>query len=92
MLIFILFYFYFYLYFISCMRKRAGILFGRRITRILEKGKWQIFLVGERKFSLFKKRNKKRKQEKENKGGFQKGDWQHTWRTGEEGKQGFTIF
>ena len=91
MLIFILFYFYFYLYFISCMRKRARILFGR-ITRILEKGKWQIFLVGERKISFFKKRNKKRKQEKENKGGFQKRDWQHTWRTGEEGKQGFTIF
>ena len=43
------------------MRKRTGILFGRRITRILEKGKWQIFLVGERKISFFKKKEQEKK-------------------------------
>ena len=37
------------------MRKRAAIYFGRKITKISGKGKWQIFLVGERKVSFWKK-------------------------------------
>ena len=44
------------------MRKRAAIYFGRRITRILEKGKWQIFFWYERgKFPFGKTKIEKKK-------------------------------
>ena len=50
------------------MRKRVAIYFGMRITRILEKGNCQIFLVGERKVSFWKNRDRI----KEKMGGFWK--------------------
>ena len=37
------------------MRKQVAIYFGMKITKISEKGKWQIFLVGERKVFFWKK-------------------------------------
>ena len=76
-IIFILFYYKFSKsYFLAFRHEEIDChLFGRRITRILEKGKGQIFF-GRRKESFLlkrKQREQKRKKRKEERSGFSSG-------------------